>query len=254
MATLEPSFGLWATGTGVLRRLSPRARLAVGVGWLLTATASDTATPAGGAVGVGSLGLALLTAAPPARALVPRALFGVMLLAPVFLLAPWTTAELPPQVLPGIGPIATPWRIFTTGMAALLISLATMSTLSRSDLREALAHLPVPRLLGAIVLMVALQTESQLREVRRIRLAMRARGSPRSWLGQLGMLAAIPKSWLPRLHARAGRLGDAMQVRGHDGSPIALDEPRPHPWDLPAMALALGWLALGLAVRLRGAP
>lgn len=248
------SFGLWATGTGALTRLSPSARLVVGSGWLLAATVSDLATPAGAAIGLGSVGLALLAAKPRARPLARRALLGVTLLAPVFLLAPWSGADLPDRVLPGVASVITPWRIFTTGMAVLVISLATVSTLSRSDLREALARLPLPRLFGAVALMVALQTEAQLREVQRIMLALRARGSPRSWRRRLGVVSGIPGSWLPRLYARADRIGWAMQVRGYDGSPLSLEEPRAHPWDWPAVALAIGWLGLGLLVRLEALP
>jgi energy-coupling factor transporter transmembrane protein EcfT len=226
-------YGLQGAGSGALRRVAPPVRLLVG-GMLVLATV---------AVAVGA-------ARPPLRLLGLRLLAGSIMLLPVFLLAPWSAAAEPGEVLPMIEPIAAPYRVFTTGMAVLAVSLAGTSVLAQTDLREALARLPVPRLLSAITLMVAFQVGALLREVEGMVTALRARGLSQSWRSRLALAWSLPGSWLPRLLARSERIGDAMVVRGYDGTPTALRDAATSPRDLLVLALAVVWLGLVLAVRL----
>jgi energy-coupling factor transporter transmembrane protein EcfT len=245
---------LWGTSRGVARRLVPQVRVLVGLAWLAACLLADAASWPGLLLVALTVLVACAVTAPPARPLLSVVTLGAVMLSPVLLLAPWSEATLPRHGLPAIGNLAAPWRIFCTGLAVIAITSATVSTLSRSDLREALVRLPVPRLLTAIALQIVMQADLLAREAGRIMLALQARGATHGFRSRLRAVGSVPRVWLPRLASKAERVALAMEVRGYPTVPLALESHRFRASDSLALLLALGWLILAALVHFEQLP
>jgi hypothetical protein len=236
----------------VLRALAPEVRLIVGIVAIGSCLVSDPVTWAGLSWSASTLVLVVVIAWAPLRVLGKSALLAFVMLGPVFVLAPWTAVSLPDGGLPLLAPVAAPFRVFVRGLCVMVIATQVVSNLTRSDFRDALVRLPVPLLVGAIVEQVLLQTELQAREVRRIGLAMRARGVHRGFGNRLRVSLGMPQVWLGRLLFRAQRHERAMVARGFTGAPIAFD---PYPWcawDFSSVAGAVAWSVITFVVRWGG--
>jgi energy-coupling factor transporter transmembrane protein EcfT len=159
---------------------------------------------------------------------------------------------LPQLLATGSAALPTLAWIVARGAAALLVSLATLSTLRPAELHPAIAGLPLPATARLILLQVVQQSGLMLEETARIRavIAVRA-GAPRGRSGW-ALLRSLPAAWLARLAARADRVADAMEVRGYvEGGLLGARGTRGSAADGIALASAGALLLLAAALHLR---
>jgi energy-coupling factor transporter transmembrane protein EcfT len=179
-------------------------------------------------------------------------LLGLGVFLPYFLLAPlmkmWPSAGFRPA---GWGPALTvPWSLFLHGLAGLLVTMATTSVLSASDLRSGLLALPMPRTLTAILVQIVQQTHSLLSETKRMAAAMAVRGAAGGGRAAIRVLVSFPRVWLPRVVSRAERLAAAMELRGYAEADLGIFGRRPlGAADAGVVVLAAAVLALAVALR-----
>jgi len=255
-----PWHDLWGCGEGPCARLAPPTRLLV-AGAVFAACLIAPTTGATGVLFLVGISTAWLLACRPPLAVLRRALgLALTFWLPLWLLLP-LLAQLPLAAAGGVAggrygaALALLAALLLRGLALLLVALSAVATLSPSALREAPLRLPLPRLAVAIVLQLVQQTASLVAETQRIAAALVVRGATsggarRRWR----VLGALPRVWLPRVIARAERVGDAMELRGFDRAALrSLRSQTLGRRDVTAGALALGLLAIASALRL-GAP
>jgi energy-coupling factor transporter transmembrane protein EcfT len=181
------------------------------------------------------------------------ALLGLLLFVPTFLL-------LPLMPLDGAS-AAGGWKhafvasadILVRGMSGVLISTATVASVSVSDLREGLTRLPMPGIVSAIVVQIVHQTATLFYETKRVASAMALRGASGDGRAAWQVLWSLPRVWLPRIVDRADRVTDAMELRGYcDGETRTIRSIRMRAADWAALALALAVLGLAVVIRVRG--
>lgn len=221
---------------GPVRQLAPVTRLATGLMLLAACLVSAPDRPAGGLQLLATTALWLLTCRPPWRVLGRTALWGLVLLGSLALLA---------LAAPGAPEVA--WRVGARGLGALLVGAATLWSLRVAELQRALRQLGLPSSAAAVVTQILQQAGTLLGETRRIAAAIKLRGA-RGW----SVLTALPRVWLPRVLQRSERVALAMQVRGYD--PAALEQgPARLRWiDGATLLLAALWVAATVALRLWG--
>ena len=117
----------------------------------------------------------VIACGPPWRVAGSFAMLGLAVFLPYFLLAPLIRAGSPGQAAGWTHALAAPWGVFLHGMAALLVSTATATTLSPSDLRSGMLALPVPGIVSAILLQIVNQTSDLAYETRRVAAAIAVR-------------------------------------------------------------------------------
>jgi energy-coupling factor transporter transmembrane protein EcfT len=243
----------WATARGGLLNLAPESRLIAWVGAMTACFASDPATWPGLLATALTVAVMELLAVTPARVLLRPVLLAAVVLGPVFVLTPWTSPVAPEGVVPILSQVVAPWRVFVRGVSVLVLTTQVISTLSRSDFRDALSRLPLPSLVGAIVQQVLFQVESQGAEVRRIGLALQARGATSSVRNRLRVGFGLPRIWLGRLAFRAQRSAMAMEARGFTGEPMAFVRQEWRAADIVCLLGAMAWSAGAAWLRWRGA-
>jgi len=241
---------VWGGARGPATSLSPRARLVAGAG----AFAASMIAPSGGLPGVlfiGGLMLGWLAVCqPPLRLARATLLLGLTLFLPYFLLIPLLPGAPTSSGAQLARALAVPTGILVRGLGGMMISVSTVSTLSVSDLREALVRLPVPGVIVEIVLQIVHQTETLVSETERIGSAMAIRGASTGVLTGWRVLASLPRVWLPRVIDRAERVAATMELRGFGER--ALSSPPPARVSrVDGAALLLTAAAMGLAVALR---
>lgn len=244
---------VWGTGGGPLRHLAPEVRLVLGALMLTSCVAAAPATPAGVAfVTVTAVGWAMLGGA-PLRLLGRSTLLGLLMLAPLLALTPWVEAAPDPHAGAAPGWLDSRWvvtgSVVVKGVAGVVVSMVTLTTLSRWDLHEGLARIPMPRLLRALIGQLVHQAGLLADETRRIAAAMAVRGAARRWRRSLAMLTALPKVWLPRVLDRADRSAAAMELRGLDLEPIRFRTIRRTWRDGVGLALGAAWLVVAISCR-----
>jgi cobalt/nickel transport system permease protein len=181
------------------------------------------------------------------------ALLGLLLFVPTFLLLP---------LMPFDGASAAGgWKhafvasadLLVRGMSGVLISMATVASVSVSDLREGLTRLPMPGIVSAIVVQIVHQTASLFYETKRVAAAMAVRGASGGGRAAWQVLWSLPRVWLPRIVDRADRVADAMELRGYcDGETRTLRSSRMRAADWAALTLSLAVLGLAVVIRVRG--
>lgn len=140
---------------------------------------------------------------------------------------------------------AIAWQIGGKGLMALLIGIATMASLSVSEFHRALARLPVPEIVSAILIQTAHQTILLFEETVRVLGAIRVRAA----LGRgsvFSIARPLVQTWMPRVFFKADRVAAAMEVRG-----FAQHVPGFHVAGLRTLdrvVLSLAFLILGLLV------
>lgn len=209
----------FAGAAGPLVRAAPVVRLGFGAGLLAAGLAAPVGHPAGPGYTL-LLALLMLAAARP-----PRATLGRMLALGAALYLPLLGLLVAAAVLSGQAPgAALPHAAAVTakGFAALLIGLGTVSTLRAAEMRDAFAALPLPATARLLLVQVTHQTGTLLDETRRMRQVLAVRGATRGRGAGLRVAIALPQVWLGRLARRAGRVADAMEVRGYDESALLL--------------------------------
>ena len=146
--------------------------------------------------------------------------------------------------------LTPPWCVFVKGMAGILVTTASVTTLCASDLRQGLLHLPVPRVMAAILLQIVHQTGTLVYETRRVAAAIAVRGASSGWLTAVRVLCSLPRVWLPRVMARAELVAIAMEMRGYsDGDLQSFGHLPMRLADRATLGMVLGVLAISLAIR-----
>ncbi len=202
----------WGGGNGAARRLSPHIRLLCGALFFSGATLTPP-RPAALSFGIAAIAGWAACCGLPRRRLRGALALAASLFLPLAALA-WAAARLN-------GDTAA-WRvpavIVLRSTLGIVAAAATMAALDLAELHDALAALPLPRAVRALLLQVAQQTALLTDETRRLGDALRIRGLVSARLAtRVRGLCALPTVWLVRLALRAERVGAAMEVRGFDG-------------------------------------
>jgi energy-coupling factor transporter transmembrane protein EcfT len=239
----------WGCGRGPAVRLAPAMRLVAGVLLFAACMVAPTSRLPGAALAAATALGWLVVCRPPWRFVRAVLVLGLAVLLPYFLLvallADGAGLAAPPATLASAG------ALLLRGASGLLVSAATLTTLRISELDEALAALPVPSALSAILVQIVHQTGTLAYETRRVSAAMSVRGASTGGHTAWRLVSSLPRVWLPRIVQRADRVAAAMELRGfcepgHDGR-----SPRRFGWlDGLAIALALVVLATAIAVRI----
>jgi len=210
-----------------------------------------------GATLAGSLCAALTTLAwllgcrPPGRVVRASLTFGLLLLLPYFLLVPILPVAAGQAQASWTEALIVPWTILLRGLTGMLVSVATITCLDATELQPALARLPVPWLVSAILVQIVHQTGTLVAETRQVATAMGVRGAATGGRLAWRVLFALPRVWLPRIIDRAERVSSAMELRGYCDTPPAAREHVPTSRaDLVTLGSAVVALALALGVRL----
>jgi energy-coupling factor transporter transmembrane protein EcfT len=176
---------------------------------------------------------------PPTRVMRAFVLLGLALFLPYLLLVPLLQT-----------PFKSVWPVFVGGTSTLLVSVATVTSLSPSDVGEGLARLPLPGVVSAILIQIVHQTATLAYETRQIASAMAVRGAAGSGRTAWRVLGSLPRVWLPRIMLRAEREAAAMQLRGY--SDQSWRSARRSPWRVAdGLVLGLVTSVLAAAVALR---
>ncbi|MBP7127774.1 hypothetical protein KBD49_15545 [Myxococcota bacterium] len=243
-----PWHRIWGSGKGPAGRLCPPARLAAGVLVLGACIASPVpSTP--GILWTLSVTVAWVAACrPPGRLVAGGVLLGLVLFLPYFLLVPWIRED------GGIRPaLEVPASLLIRGTSGIVVCGAIIASLGASDLREALVRLPVPGIVTSILLQIVHQSATLGSETRAMVEAWTVRGATgRRGIGGFALVQALPRVWLPRVAARAERVGEAMAVRGYgedDPSPLRAC---PCGWR-DGLAIGMAVLSLAVSLMIRGA-
>jgi energy-coupling factor transporter transmembrane protein EcfT len=149
----------------------------------------------------------------------------------------------------GAGVAPAGW-VAARGAACLLVATATATSLRPWDLQEALARLPLPSILVALIVQIVRQAGTLVDEVLRMGAAVRVRGGVGGWKGTWRVAAALPMSWLPRVGDRAERVARAMEARDFDGLAAPTGEPGIVRRDVLWLSMTTGWVLLVVALRL----
>lgn len=241
---------IWGGASGAARNLSPRARIVCGGCVFAACIAAPAASAAGTAFIAAAVSLWLAFVRPPVRVARGALLFGLVLFLPYFLLAPvigmqgaagWRDA------------LAPPWAVFIRGLAAMQVSISTLSALTASDLRKGLLGLPIPEVLSAVLIQIVHQSAVLFYETRRIASAIAVRGGTSGVGTGIRLVGSLPRVWLPRVLDRVDRVATAMEMRGYASFDLAgMDDGGKGAGDVPAIAAAALLLAASLALRILG--
>lgn len=210
MAVRMPWRDMWGCGRGpVARRLAPQGRIAAGTLLLAACLTAPAGTMPGVVLIVLSTAAWTVLCGMPRRMVAGSGLLGLAMFLPYFLLTPlllkgsWTEA------------MTAPWDVFLHGLAGIMITVSTVTTLDASGLRRGLLALPIPHIFSAILIQVVQQTSTLAAETGRVTAAMAVRGGSGGGKTLLRMLTALPRVWLPRIMGRAECVAEAMELRGY---------------------------------------
>jgi energy-coupling factor transporter transmembrane protein EcfT len=239
---------LWGCGHGPVSRLAPRTRILAGAGLFGVCMVAPVPSPLGLALVSSATLLWLAGCRTPLRTVRAMLVVGCALFLPYFLLLPLIVGN------PGAESWAmasrVPLAVLVRGLAGMLVSIATISTLSASDLREGLLRLPVPSLVSAILIQIVHQSATLGYETRRIAAAMSVRGASGSGVAAWRVVASLPSVWLPRVLIRAERVAASMDVRGYCEQDLPSFGARATGGrDCATLLLVLASLALAAAMR-----
>jgi len=110
------------------------------------------------------------------------------------------------------------WTILAKGTLGLGASVLMAATTEIPDILEGLERLRVPRLMTAIAGFMVRYLDVIAGELRRMRVAMSARGYDPRWVGQVGPMAASAGALFVRSYERGERVHRAMLARGYTGT------------------------------------
>jgi cobalt/nickel transport system permease protein len=135
------------------------------------------------------------------------------------------------------------WNILVKATLGAGASVLLAATTEVSDIITGLRKLKVPIVLTAIAAFMIRYLDVIAGEMRRTRIAMKARGYDPSWIAQIRPLATAAGALFVRSYERGERVHQAMMARGFVGEfPAALDVQEEIVRWWPAMApVLLGW-------------
>lgn len=202
---------IWGCARGPARRLTPQARILVGVGVFAASLIVPAATWPGAALAVAASLAWLAACRPPLRTMRVALSLGLSVLSSSLLLVCLLTLASESNS----APLTVCLGLLVAGTSAFISTLTTVTVLSMSDLREGLLRLPVPAMVSGILLQMIHQTATLAYETRRMAAAMAVRGATSNRLSGLKLLTSLPRVWLPRVIERADRVAAAMELRGY---------------------------------------
>ncbi len=234
-------------GRGPLKALAPHTRLLAGTLVFAASMVAPAATAQGSLVVVGLVVAWLSACRPPLRVMRMTVLLGLVLFLPYVLLWPLLPAS-PTEGWHSAAAIL--WAIVLRGLSGMLVTLGTIACLDGSDLREALARLPVPRLVSAILLQITHQTATLFHETKSVASAMAVRGASTAGMAAWHILRALPRVWLPRVVLRAERIASVMELRGYcDDHLCSFSKAKTRAADVVALLAAAAALTLSILMR-----
>ncbi len=243
MKMRNPWHEVWGAGRGPATRLAPEVRILSGTAALCACMVAPAPSRSGSLLVIAVTVGWLVACRPPKRMLGWLFLLGLFLFLPWLLLAAFGGAY-------GMPTLASAWILLLRAMSALLVSVATMTSLSITDLASGLSRLPIPTMVSSILVQIVQQTATLWDETRNVAAAMAVRGAAGAGLTTWRVVASLPRAWLPRVMLRAERVSGAMEVRGYVGSVFVRSErSRVQLADTIALASAFGLLALAIALR-----
>jgi energy-coupling factor transporter transmembrane protein EcfT len=229
-------------------RIAPQTRLlaACGVGAACLLAPADAT---GAALAAVALMAWLAACRPPLAATARASVAGLFFFLPYAAAVVLSGAGEPVGGGPGAGTSAAMWTLWR-GLGVVLTSAGLSAALTASEVGTALLGLRAPDAVSALVQQILHQTTALARETRRIAAAMAFRGAIGSGRQALTIFWSFPGVWLPRVMARAGRVGTAMELRGYTGTALVdQDVPRLRRTDLVVMGATV--LGVGAAAALR---
>ncbi|MCL1919459.1 MAG: energy-coupling factor transporter transmembrane protein EcfT [Kiritimatiellaeota bacterium] len=238
-----------ANGGGAVQSLTPQTRLICGAVVFATCSVAPLTGWCGGVLFLGTALAWGVCCGLPRKRLGATLTFALILFLPLLLLAlpaRWAAGE----AVPWRDALRPPLTLCARGIVGIIVTAATLSTFCLTTFAHGVAALPLPRIVASLIVQFAHQTFLLASESRRMVNALRMRGVPSSGVAvQMRVLTALPVCWLTRIATRAGRVGDAMELRGFDGLPCGTSHARPSLRD--SLALTLTLLAFGGAIALR---
>ncbi len=244
---------VWGSAAGPVKVLGPATRLLTGGLLFASVLASDPATATGFVFILAITSIWFVSVKPPSLLIGPLLLFAFTLFGPFFLLTPWVqtpTAAGVDLLIPM--PWAVAWRIGIKGIAALLISAWTASTLGLHEFEIALVRLRIPKPLAELLLQIVHQAHALAEETRAISQAIRVRGASMGWRSVIVLATALPRVWLPRVLYRAERVGDAMEIRDYELNTDITRDRAAHPAQPLAITFGIGAFLVAILVRVAG--
>lgn len=142
------------------------------------------------------------------------------------------------------------WNILAKATLGASVSIVLTATTEVPDIIRGLGDLRVPALFTAIAMFMVRYLELVADEVRRMRVAMTARGYDPRWLAQAKPIATGAGALFVRSYERGERVHAAMLARGYAGTMPRLDHARAAPGDWAGVALLLGFAVSVAAVAL----
>jgi len=243
---------IWGSARGPISRLAPQTRLLSAAVVFAACLVAPAATLAGSLAVTATTAAWLAACRPPRRVITSTAALGLAALLPYFLLLPLISRETSPVSQSWSQAFAVPWSILLRGMSGMLVSVAAATTLRGSDLHEALARLPVPSVVSAILLQIVHQTSTLVDETRRVASAMAVRGASSGIVTAWRLLSSLSQVWLPRLLVRADRVAAAMELRGYlDRALQPMRRTAVGLADVAVLIVVTGLLVASVALRVR---
>ncbi|MFH1434165.1 MAG: energy-coupling factor transporter transmembrane component T [Pseudomonadota bacterium] len=256
MAMRHGILDLWGCAGGPVTGLAPRTRLAAGFLLFSVCMVAAPDTAAGFSFLLITVAAWLIACRVPAADLSRMMAFGLIMFLPFFLLTPWTgpgprsaSWMQGPELLEAA---AVPWRVFARGLGGMLVSMATMASVSVVDFHSGMSRLPLPRVLVGLLAQIIHQAGALVGETRRIAAAMAVRGASGRTRSSWRILTSLPTVWLPRVATRVERVAAAMELRGFDPGTLFHGHEAMRPRDWIVLLSAAAWLALAVAFRLGG--
>ena len=208
----ETPSALWGSAEGPLRDLAPASRLVCGAAVFSLVFIVPVRSAVGAVTAPTISVLWFLVTRPPLRLVRSTGLLGMVLFLPYYLLTPVIVAE--SGEITWLAAAAAPFEVSCRGIAAMMISVFTVTTLTASDFRHGVNGLPLPEIVKAVIVQIVHQTETLVLETRRMAAAVSVRGGTDGYRTAVSMVAALPKMWIPRVIDRAERVAVAMEMRG----------------------------------------
>jgi energy-coupling factor transporter transmembrane protein EcfT len=246
---------IWGCAHGPVKALAPHTRVLAGATVFATCMTAPPGMPQGSLVTIVATLAWLAACRPPLRVVRSTLTLGLVLFFPYFLLLPLLPSAASAGTRGWEQGLAVPWSVLLRGMSGMVVSVATVTCLTASDLREALVRLPVPSIVSAILLQIVHQTATLFYETQRVASAMAVRGASSGCTTAWRVLASLPKVWLPRVLVRAERVAAAMELRGYcDADTLSFRQVRSGLADGVVLVLGIGVLALAITLRVWGVP
>jgi energy-coupling factor transporter transmembrane protein EcfT len=244
---------LWGCGRGPLGKLVPQTRLRLGAVAFATCMVAPVDTVAGGLLILGTIVTWLAASRPPIKMVTAFLGLGLVLLLPTLLMVPLIKVGWTDSLGDWRYACRSPAIILARSLSGMLVSMATVASVSASDLREGLTQLPLPNIVSAILVQIVHQTATLFHETKQMASAMAVRGASGGGRAAWQVLWSLPQVCLPRIIDRADRVADAMALRGYCDGETNTQRGRPmRITDWIALAVALATLGLAVVIRARG--